>query len=170
MSSKPPVRATGGHMTSGPSLEALSACQFSVSELRAAAGEAHLHGLPITAHAHGRDGIIAAREAGFDGVEHASFLTPHGPGPDPQIHRRPRRQRHIRLHLHPSHRCRYPLPPVIAAFMEVARTLMRAMVGGGARIIIGPDAGIAPQAGRCSAVRDRGHGGVPGQRRRPIQP
>jgi imidazolonepropionase-like amidohydrolase len=52
-----------------------------VSDLRAAAGEAHLHGLPITAHGHGRDGIIAAREAGFDGVEHASFLTLHGPDP-----------------------------------------------------------------------------------------
>jgi imidazolonepropionase-like amidohydrolase len=70
------VMVTGGHMTSGPDPGALAACQFSADELRAAADEAHRQGLPITAHAHGREGIVAALEAGFDGVEHASFLTP----------------------------------------------------------------------------------------------
>jgi len=67
------VMVTGGRMTNGI---AVDACQFSAEELRAAADEAHRLGLPITGHAHGRDGIVAAMEAGFDGVEHASFLTP----------------------------------------------------------------------------------------------
>jgi imidazolonepropionase-like amidohydrolase len=44
----------------------------------AAAEEAHRQGLPITAHAHGRHGIV---QAGFDGVEHASFLTPGARNP-----------------------------------------------------------------------------------------
>ncbi len=66
------VMVTGGRMTAGT---AVDACQFSVGELRAAADEAHRRGLPITGHAHGRDGIVAAVEAGFDGVEHASFLS-----------------------------------------------------------------------------------------------
>src|SRR5262249_38720344 len=79
------VMSTGGHLTSGPDPEALAALQFSLDDLRAAADEAHALGLPITAHAHGRDGIVAAHQAGFDGVEHASFLTPHGPDPDLRI-------------------------------------------------------------------------------------
>ena len=36
-------------------------------------------------NAHGRDGIAAALQAGFDGVEHASFLTPRGLEPDPRV-------------------------------------------------------------------------------------
>jgi imidazolonepropionase-like amidohydrolase len=66
------VMATGGHMTSGPAPDVLAAGQFSSEELRAAADEAHRQQLPITAHAHGRDGIVATLQAGFDGVEHVA--------------------------------------------------------------------------------------------------
>ena len=76
------VMVTGGRMTAGT---AVDACQFSAGELRAAADEAHEQGLPITGHAHGRDGIVAALHAGFDGIEHASFLTAQGLEPDPRV-------------------------------------------------------------------------------------
>jgi len=138
------VMSTGGHMTSGPALDALAACQFSADELRAAAEEAHRHGLPITAHAHGRDGIVAAHQAGFDGVEHASFLTARGLEPDPRvIHDLAASGTFVSTCI-PGTVPGIPLPPIIAALMEPAVRVMRSLVDGGARIVIGPDAGIAP--------------------------
>lgn len=49
--------------------------QYSIDELRAAAEEAHRHGLKIAAHAHGTEGIIASSEAGIDSIEHNSIVT-----------------------------------------------------------------------------------------------
>src|SRR6266568_7178977 len=123
---------TGGHMTSGPAPEVLAACQFSADELRAAADEAHRHGLPITAHAHGRDGIVAARQAGFDGVEHASFLTPRGPEPDPQVIEDLAASGTFVSTCIPGTVPGVPLPPIITAIMEPARALMRALADAGA--------------------------------------
>jgi imidazolonepropionase-like amidohydrolase len=138
------VMSTGGHMTSGPAPDALAARQFSTDELRAAADEAHRHGLPITAHAHGRDGIVAAHQAGFDGVEHASFLTPRGPEPDRRVIDDLAASGTFISTCIPGTVPGVPLPPIIAALMTAASTLLRALIDGGARIVIGPDAGIAP--------------------------
>jgi imidazolonepropionase-like amidohydrolase len=138
------IMATGGHMTSGPNPQALAASQFSPDELRAAADEAHRHGLPITAHAHGRDGIVAAHQAGFDGVEHASFLTSSGPRPDPEVIDDLAASGTFISTCIPGTVPGVPLPPIIAAMAEPARTLMRALADGGTRIVIGPDAGIGP--------------------------
>ena len=138
------IMSTGGHMTSGPAPDALAASQFSADELRAAAEEAHRHGLPITAHAHGRDGIAAAHQAGFDGVEHASFLTPRGPEPDLEVIDNLAASSTFVSTCIPGTVPGVPLPPIIAAIMEPARTLMRALAHAGTRIVIGPDAGIAP--------------------------
>ena len=122
------VMSTGGHMTSGPALDALAACQFSADELRAAAEEAHRHGLPITAHAHGRDGIVAAHQAGFDGVEHASFLTARGLEPDPRvIHDLAASGTFVSTCI-PGTVPGIPLPPIIAALMEPAVRVMRSLV------------------------------------------
>jgi imidazolonepropionase-like amidohydrolase len=46
--------------------------------------------------------------------------------------------------VHPGTVPGVPLPPIITAIMGGARTLMRALIEGGARIVIGPDAGIGP--------------------------
>ena len=40
--------------------------------------EAHRHGLPITAHAHGTESIRDAVAAGVDGLEHVSFWSADG--------------------------------------------------------------------------------------------
>ena len=53
----------------------VGAQQYSLDELKAAADEAHRHGLKIAAHAHGTEGIIASSEAGIDTIEHASVIT-----------------------------------------------------------------------------------------------
>ena len=136
--------ATGGHMTSGPAPDALTAGQFSADELRAAAEEAHRQQLPITAHAHGRDGIVAALQAGFDGVEHASFLTPLGPQPDPQVIGALAASGTVVSTCIPGTVPGVPLPPIIAAITDGARALMHSLIEGDTRVVIGPDAGIAP--------------------------
>jgi imidazolonepropionase-like amidohydrolase len=66
------ICATAGVLSfEGP----VGAQQYSMEELRAAAEEAHRHGLRIAAHAHGTEGIIAASEAGIDSIEHNSMMT-----------------------------------------------------------------------------------------------
>lgn len=52
--------------------------QLSLEELTAIADEAHFWGLKAAAHAHGAEGIKAAIRAGFDTIEHASFLDDEG--------------------------------------------------------------------------------------------
>jgi imidazolonepropionase-like amidohydrolase len=76
------VMATGGELTEGtyPHLP-----QFSLEELKAAADEAHRLGLPITAHAHGVPGIVNAIDAGFDSIEHCSFMTKDSAEADPVL-------------------------------------------------------------------------------------
>lgn len=52
--------------------------QLTLEELTAIADEAHFWGLKAAAHAHGADGIKAAIRAGFDTIEHASFIDDEG--------------------------------------------------------------------------------------------
>ncbi|MCC9707141.1 amidohydrolase family protein [Streptomyces sp. MNU76] len=52
--------------------------QFSPEELHALVDEAHKAGVPVAAHAHGTDGIIAAVEAGVDTIEHCTWMTSDG--------------------------------------------------------------------------------------------
>jgi imidazolonepropionase-like amidohydrolase len=66
------ICATAGVLSfEGP----VGAQQYSFEELKAAADEAHRHGLKIAAHAHGTEGIIASSEAGIDSIEHDSMMT-----------------------------------------------------------------------------------------------
>lgn len=52
--------------------------QLHPEELKAIADEAHFWKLKAAAHAHGADGIRAAIEAGFDTIEHVSFIDDAG--------------------------------------------------------------------------------------------
>jgi imidazolonepropionase-like amidohydrolase len=66
------ICATAGVLSfEGP----VGAQQYSGAELKAAADEAHRHGLKIAAHVHGTEGIIAASNAGIDSLEHNSMMT-----------------------------------------------------------------------------------------------
>jgi imidazolonepropionase-like amidohydrolase len=69
------VMATGGVITPG---WAPHESQYTAADLRTIVERAHLHGVPVTAHAHGADGIASAIQAGVDGIEHASFLGAGG--------------------------------------------------------------------------------------------
>jgi imidazolonepropionase-like amidohydrolase len=66
------ICATAGVLSfEGPA----GAQQYTIEELRAAADEAHRHGIRIAAHAHGTEGIVASSEAGIDSIEHNSMMT-----------------------------------------------------------------------------------------------
>ncbi|TQN42978.1 imidazolonepropionase-like amidohydrolase [Blastococcus colisei] len=69
------IMTSGGVLT--PDTDVL-ACQFSLGEMRAVVDEAHGHGLPVTAHAHGLAAVELAVESGVDGIEHCSCLTHTG--------------------------------------------------------------------------------------------
>ncbi|MEV3853132.1 amidohydrolase family protein [Streptomyces sp. NPDC050095] len=70
------VMETGGGLTKGGAKSWES--QFTPEELVALVDEAHQAGLPVAAHAHGTDGIVAAVEAGVDTIEHCTWMTPDG--------------------------------------------------------------------------------------------
>jgi imidazolonepropionase-like amidohydrolase len=69
------VMATGGELTKGTRSTEVS---FTLPELRAIVQEAQRLDLPTTAHAHAAQGIAYVAEAGFEMVEHCSFMTGDG--------------------------------------------------------------------------------------------
>lgn len=66
------VTATGGVLSN---TRAGLGQQFTDAELKAIAETAHALGRQVTAHAHGVDGINAALRAGFDSIEHGTYLN-----------------------------------------------------------------------------------------------
>ncbi|MGW0506830.1 amidohydrolase family protein [Micromonospora sp. NPDC003241] len=76
------VVVTGGQLTPGSLPHEM---QFGPVELDAVVREAHRYGLPVTGHCHAADGIAAAVTAGFDGIEHCTFVTADGVRADPPL-------------------------------------------------------------------------------------
>ena len=72
------VMATGGG-TRGSNPRA---AQFGLAELVAITQDAHRLGLRASAHAHGTEGIERCVAAGFDGIEHCTWLARDGDGED----------------------------------------------------------------------------------------
>ncbi|KAJ4494047.1 hypothetical protein C8J55DRAFT_174769 [Lentinula edodes] len=64
------VMSTGGFLSPG---SRPTEARYSVEELKAIVTEAHAHGISVTTHATGVEGIKRAVEAGFDCIEHCSW-------------------------------------------------------------------------------------------------
>jgi imidazolonepropionase-like amidohydrolase len=64
------ITATGGVLSIGDSGDAQ---QFTDDEMQAIVEAAHLLGLKVAAHAHGKAGINAAIRAGVDSIEHGTY-------------------------------------------------------------------------------------------------
>jgi imidazolonepropionase-like amidohydrolase len=73
------VMVTGGGSTVGSDTRV---SQYSQGELELISQEAHRHGMSITGHAHGTEGILRSLEADFDGIEHCTWLSRNGEGED----------------------------------------------------------------------------------------
>jgi imidazolonepropionase-like amidohydrolase len=73
------VMVTGGGLTPGSNTRR---SQYSLAELQAIAEDAHRLGKRVAGHVHGTEGIRRAVAAGFDTLEHCSWLAAQGPGRD----------------------------------------------------------------------------------------
>ncbi|ESK86035.1 amidohydrolase [Moniliophthora roreri MCA 2997] len=69
------VMSTGGFMTAGSHP---AKARYTVEELRAIKEVAHAHGIPVTTHATGTEGIDRAVDAGFDCIEHCAWSIEGG--------------------------------------------------------------------------------------------
>jgi imidazolonepropionase-like amidohydrolase len=134
------VMASGGFLTPGSDPQRP---QYEPDELRAIVDEAHRHGLPVTAHAHSTAAIAAAVDAGVDGLEHCSFLTPAGvDAPDELIDRIVRRRVVVGASL--GHLPGFEPPPMIARLLADMFAAMARLHRAGGLVLAATDAGIAP--------------------------
>jgi imidazolonepropionase-like amidohydrolase len=136
------VMASGGTMTAGTRQE-LS--QFTVEVLRAAVDEAHRLGLPVTAHAHGTGAIRDALHAGVDGMEHVSFWSADGVDDPGDLIERIAASGVVvgstaGIVAVPGVT---PPPPILIRLPHILANTRR-LYHGGARMVLGTDAGIAP--------------------------
>lgn len=136
------VMSTGGEITPGTFSHI---AQFTLAELHAAAEEAHQAGLPITAHAHGAAGIKMALEAGFDSIEHCSFMTENSAEADPEIIAALAKSATV-VSATLGH---IPIPgvvppPKIQMLLGKLTSIFKEMQTAGVKMIVTSDAGIAP--------------------------
>jgi imidazolonepropionase-like amidohydrolase len=137
------VMASGGTLTPGTRQE-LS--QFSLDDLRDAVDEAHRHGLPITAHAHGTQSIANSVAAGVDGMEHVTFWSADGVDDRPDLVKAIADRRIIvgaTLGVKPMPGGAVP-PPAVAQRLPKIFATLRALYEAGAPIAAGTDGGIGP--------------------------
>lgn len=146
------VMASGGMAT--PGSDAMKP-QFSLEELRLIVETSHAGGIPVTAHAHALPAVELAMQAGMDGLEHCSCLTPEGPVlPDELLATLSERGIPIGAALGPpSPEVYEDAPPnmkkVLAQLgltpeqmIEMRRAMVGRMHAAGARFVGGSDAGI----------------------------
>ena len=135
------VMVTGGALTpTFPMWES----QFSTDDLRHIVDESHRLGLPVAAHCHGVGGIESALDVRVDSIEHCTFFTADGHSlPSDDLLERLAASG-IAISASLGQIPGGPIPPVIAANLEVIVTSMSRMADLGATICVGTDAGISP--------------------------
>jgi imidazolonepropionase-like amidohydrolase len=136
------IMASGGAMTPGTREECP---QFSAQVLGAAVDEAHRHGLPAVAHAHGTAAIVDALAARIDGIEHVTFWSADGvESPEELIGRIAERDVVVgaTLGLAPAEGVTPP-PEIASRLPQILRNYWR-LRELGALVVAGTDAGISP--------------------------
>ena len=137
------VMASGGNLTPG---SVPHEPQFAPEVLRLIVDEAHRHGLPVTAHAHGAQSIVDAVTAGADGIEHATFMTADGvDAPESVIRAIAERRTAIgwTVGLEPGAHATLA-PAAIASRMAGLIATRRRLYQSGALLVPGSDAGVSP--------------------------
>lgn len=137
------IMASGGHLTPGSRSDQ---AQFTAEELRAAVTEAHAIGLPVTAHVHGISATFDAIAAGVDGLEHVTFESADGiiHAPADLVGAIVESGAVLGLTLGIVPDPDFPMPAFIRESFPTMMANVGVLVGSGARIVLGSDAGIAP--------------------------
>jgi imidazolonepropionase-like amidohydrolase len=152
------ICATAGVLSfEGPA----GAQQYSMEELRAAAEEAHRHGLRIAAHAHGTEGIIASSEAGIDSIEHNSMMTDEAAAIIKKNGSYVTPNMHLIDALDPA-----SLPPLLAdkqrQLAPLAVESFKRALKNGLKVAFGTDAGVFPHGDNAREFTARvKHGDTP---------
>ncbi len=134
------VMVSGGRMTPGSDP---SVSQFTLASLRVLRAEAHRAGLATAAHAHGVDAIEGALLAGFDTIEHATFMTSAGIAPRPKlIDELAEREVFVSLALG-THADGPPLAPAERRRVEDVLTLADRLRVAGVTLVCSSDAGVS---------------------------
>ncbi|SFB28649.1 Imidazolonepropionase [Amycolatopsis marina] len=137
------IMASGGQLTPGSRQDL---AQFSPGELAAAVAEAHRHGLPVTAHAHGTAAVVDAATAGVDGLEHVSFWSLDGvdePPPD-TVRTIVDHQIVVGMTLGMAPAAGAQPPVEILRRLPLMLANLRALRDAGALCVVGTDAGLGP--------------------------
>ncbi|MBA8950379.1 amidohydrolase family protein [Actinomadura namibiensis] len=141
------IMGSGGVMTPGTDT---MRPQFTDEEMRAAVAEAHAAGLPVTVHAHALAAVRQAVDAGADGIEHCTCLTPSGVRVDDDLLGALAGAGVVvcpTLGSDPG----FTVPPEIVAMaaragltQEALNEVVARLHAGGVRLVAGTDAGIGP--------------------------
>jgi imidazolonepropionase-like amidohydrolase len=136
------VMASGGTMTPGTRQEE---SQFTAELLRVVVDEAHRHGLPVTAHAHGTAAIRMGLDAGVDGMEHVSFWSADGvDDPGDLVGRIADSRVAVGVTSGTVPAPGAVPPPAVAMRISAIMANTRRLYEAGANLILGTDAGIGP--------------------------
>jgi imidazolonepropionase-like amidohydrolase len=135
------VMVSGGNITPGSQPYD---SQYDLGALRTVVEEAHRLGLPTAAHVHGAKAVADAVEAGFDTLEHVTFMTANGVDADPSIlDRIATRGVVVSVTAGAVPGAGTP-PPAIAERLTAMIENHGRMWRAGARMIPGSDAGVSP--------------------------
>jgi len=136
------IMATGGMLTPG---FGIAESQYGTAELAGAAQAAHEAGLPVTAHAHGTQGIADSVTAGIDGVEHCTFSTADGVTLDERTVERLAAAGTFVSATEAWSPHGAPFPPAVARRRDGVWHTIAAMHRAGVRLVCSTDAGVAPR-------------------------
>lgn len=134
------VMVSGGNITPGSSP---FASQFHAPELTAVVAEAHRLGLQTAAHVHAPGSVVAALDAGFDTLEHVTFMTEEGVEAEAAV-----LQRIVDSGVAVSASLgatsdAVPFPAIAARLKQVIANHTW-LAQNGARFVVGTDAGVGP--------------------------
>jgi imidazolonepropionase-like amidohydrolase len=118
--------------------------QYGAEDLRTVVDQSHERGLRTAAHVHAVTSIVNALEAGFDSLEHVTFMTADGVASDHRlIERIAGSGSFVSLTIGAVPDVGRP-PPAVGQRLEQIRSNAARLCNAGANIVLGTDAGLSP--------------------------
>lgn len=136
------VIASGGVTTPGSTPHDV---QYGPRDLRHVVDQAHERGLRTAAHVHAVSSIVHALAAGFDSLEHVTFMTADGVAADQRlIEEIAESGSFVSLTIGSAPAVGKP-PAAVAQRLEQILANAARLCGAGAKIVLGTDAGLSPR-------------------------